>query len=511
MAGNNIRYAIEKARDGNDTLVVFDGMRRIPVHSAYRPCEEGAAFQTSFKPEKFDTLIVLGLGLGYHLSGLSQCADSYRRIVLIDHLAELEKEIAQNPHTSFLTKASSVVCITGQSVTDIENALAPLIDLASAKGIQVLEHPASVRAFPEYYRAVKSAIEKIINRGAANLITRSAFSKRFFINAVVNLGRIDGLFPFMHLRNAFSGPALVLAAGPSLAHNIAKLTKHAAHIITIAVDSALPVLRGHGIVPDFFVSIDPQPLVIEHLSARHGQSIPLVTLTSHPSACSSPCFLGLNSHPVAQFLQEAIPFDIGSFHSATGSVAGDALMAALEMGFTKIGLLGFDSAFLRYEAYARGSAYQRRWGLYSQNRFSTVETKNCDYIFHASGSLRHAGLYTRKSFMSYRDAVDDMIAQKGNNTVVMISPLGVLLAHAQCASFEEFLRDAAGTARDNKRIVNTCRQNARPFAEAAPLSSIISVLTDEVIAKIAEASFPSNGNKIGGAIRFFKGQNYLNC
>lgn len=513
MVRNGISYTIEKAKDGYFTLIVHDLTRSIPIHSTYRPSEEGTVFKNRFNPEKYDTLVVLGGGLGYHLSSLAPLSNRYRQIIIVEYLKGLDVEIAKNPLTSFIVSCQTIIYLMGLEPEDAEKQLEDIIDLELSKGVQILEHPASIRAFPEYYRTVKAAAEKIINRSAGNLITKRKLSKRFFKNAVINLGCFDIHFPFAHLLGACKGHiALVAAAGPSLSNNLAKLKEYSNYIFIIAVDSALTVLSAEGIIPDFYVSIDPQPYVLEHLHANKGNAIPLITLTTHPLAFSpTPGFMSLNTHPVAQFLQEAAGFDIGSFHSATGSVAGDALMAALKMGFSRIGLLGFDSAFLRYETYSRGSAYQLRWGMYSHDRFFPVESRNFNYIMHASGALRHRGFYTRKSFLAYRDAIDDMLRKEDKNTVCTIAPPGLPLQHAPLCNFEDFMCDCNKNASQKKKLMDSLSATAEVIARHAPLSAVKRMLSDEVIARIVEASFPAEKGINSAAIEFFSRQNYLNC
>ncbi len=512
MVRNGITYTIEKAKDGSFTLIVHDAARSIPIHSTYRPSEEGTIFKNQFNPDRYDTLIILGGGLGYHLSGLGPLVHKYRRIVIVEYLEGLDAEIAKNPLTAFLLTHSNIAFLSGLSPSETEEKLSHLINLESSKGIQVLEHPASLRAFPDYYRAVKAAAEKIINRSAGNLITQSKLSRRFFKNAVINLGSFDTHCNFSHLYNTCEGKtALVIAAGPSLSSNLEKIKDYPGCFI-IAVDSALPVLSAYGIIPDFFVSIDPQPYVFEHLAQGSGTSIALITLTSHPCAFTmGRGFLSLNTHPVSQFVQEAVDFDIGSFHSATGSVAGDALMAAFKMGFSRIGLLGFDSAFLHYETYPRGSAYQKRWGLYSNDRFFSIDSRNFNYIMHASGALRHSGVYTRKSFVAYRDAIDDLLRKETKNTIYTIAPPGLPLSQAPVCAFEDFMRDCRTEFTQKKKMMESLLATAEPIAAHAPFSAIKRLLSNEVIARITEASFPSGKASIANALYFFKKQNYLNC
>lgn len=508
---NLATYVIETAKDGYPTLIVCDGTKRIPLHSTHRPSQEGNAFKAQFNPEKFDVLIVIGTGLGYHLSGIATIAHKYRQIILIDYLKGLEEKIKQNTLTSFLSTLPNIVFLCGLSEKEITEKLTSFIEMDCAKGIQVLEHPPSVRLFSAYYLKVKSDIQSIINRTASNIITRAAFSRRFFKNAAINLKNFSLHLPFAALCKQFKDfAALVVAAAPSLDINIEKIRNNRNRILIIAVDSAIPSLAQHNIEPDFFVSIDPQPMVFEHVRHIKISPIPLITLTSHPYAfLKSPGFLSLNTHPWAQFLQEALPFEVGTFNSASGSVAGDALLAAIKMGFSHIGIVGFDSAFVHYCTYAKGSAYHRRWSIVFQNRFSPVETKNFYYILKASGATVQSGFYTRKSFINYYQSVNDLVAKNADNSVYHILPTALPLSNASVCSFEEFIARCpknaeAGRSKINSIILQNDHYKNISFIE------IKSLLTKEVLEKIIEASFERVSHMNFEPWLFLKRQKYLN-
>lgn len=84
------------------------------------------------------------------------------------------------------------------------------------------------------------------------------------------------------LQHAFQDiPAILVAAGPSLAKSVRHLKAAKGQTIILAADSALKYLLDHDVVPDFVVSIDPQ----EATSRKYaGLNIPQeVTLVFHPA------------------------------------------------------------------------------------------------------------------------------------------------------------------------------------------------------------------------------------
>ena len=62
-------YRIEETKSGGKTIIVSANGKDLPLHSKIDPLREGEKNAPEFNPDKYDLLIVLGCGLGYHLSG----------------------------------------------------------------------------------------------------------------------------------------------------------------------------------------------------------------------------------------------------------------------------------------------------------------------------------------------------------------------------------------------------------------------------------------------------------
>jgi hypothetical protein len=150
-------------------------------------------------------------------------------------------------------------------------------------------------------------------------------------------------------------------------------------------------------------------------------------------------YVTLNSHPVSQVIDDLFPGAVGSVDSGTGSVAGDALNFCIYAGFSNIAMTGFDFSFSGNNIYARGTAYQKRYSAYFNNRLHTAETFNADYIFKSSSAFMHKGKYTRKSFIGYKDSMEQFIGKNNISHVYSINGRGIPVKNVEKISLEKFV------------------------------------------------------------------------
>jgi hypothetical protein len=478
----DISYKIEKTRRGLDTIIITSGGREIPLHSKIDPEREMVAFRDRFDPARYDVLIVLGTGLGYHLIPVKESIDEYSRIILIDILSGIETAIDRNPVTSFLLKSPRVLLVNGKSQADVERILSDIIDMDAIRGISVLEHPASLRIFGDYYGGIKKSIDKMIAIKAGNKATRQAFGARYLRNILLNFGMLDTARPVRGLFGAFKQfPAVIAGSGPSLETNLEMLTRCQDRIFIIAVDSAAPVLQHKGISPDIIVSIDPQPYVREHFLNNRGNAIHVLSITSHPSILKLlNGFISLNSHPFSQLAFQACGDSIGSIDSSTGTVAGDAINLCAKCGFSAMGITGIDFSFSDFSIYARGTAYQKRYAVYLQNRLSTVEGYNMRYIMKSSGGQKYGGKYTRKAFLHYRQALEDFIGSNAIPELYALNDRGIPISGVRMLGMDEFVAKNCPSVIDKKRVIGGMQAFSRTI-DAGPIRGILERISEDVL------------------------------
>ena len=439
---DTIHVIIEQAHDGQPTLAVVnsaDGKKQY-LHSTVAPKKEADAFAVQFDSIRFDTLIVLGFGLGYHLLKLVQNADSYKKILLIDALDTASFSDTYPADIQKLLLSPHVQCIRAQDISAIESIIEQHIDLSDTKGVQLAVHTASMRIFPDYYAAIKTLVQKHINKSAESIVTKKAFGIRYLKNALVHFSNLDTYTPVNTLFDTHTGSAaLVVSSGPSLSRYIESLEQNRGLFVLIAADSALAPLDAYGIIPDYVVSIDPQAYVHEHLRHRALDHIAVVTsCTAYPFSAGVQKFISLNTHPIAQLLQAFSPQAVGTIDSHTGSVTGDALCLAEKMGCSAVGIIGADASFYRYETYARGTAYQNRYSSFLNSRCSTSETRNFFYIMNSSGKVKQHNVYTRKNFLQYKASIEKYIAAAQQTMFYSLQNTGLVMENTRCVCIDDF-------------------------------------------------------------------------
>ncbi len=252
--------------------------------------------------------------IGSNLSGI--------RVVLGFELGYLAKFLShQLPHNAALIfyEADPAIFLMALNVVDLTDVLShPRVaihigpqailqhtcsDFLSQVGgpLETLVYEPSLRVNPDLYQekfeqeltnmgSLLSSAQQIVDWDGA-LLTNNIFR---------NLPHILKTPSARPLRNMFQDlPALLVAAGPSLAKNVEHLKAAKGHTMIIVADTALKYLLDHDVVPDFVVSIDPQ----ETTSRKYEDLTipPEVTLLFHPAT---------HHRLVAQFPGRKLTMDI---------------------------------------------------------------------------------------------------------------------------------------------------------------------------------------------------------
>jgi hypothetical protein len=249
----------------------------------------------------------------------------------------------------------------------------------------------------DYYLGLRRALEELIDRTAESISTIRAFRDLWETNLAANAGliRTAGRTPRLGwvpaLKERFAGATVfLLAAGPTLEEELPALlaardrgTLQRLGGVLLAVDSALPLLLSAGLVPDFCITIDPQPVKARSLAGL-GE-IPLIgSVLSPPEILQAAKTLHLFAQGHPSEARHPIPRE-AIFEELGGSVATAGAVIAVRLGARCVVLVGQDLAILDRRFHARGTHHEagRIRGLF---RFDSIEAR--DRRDHARRSLR---------------------------------------------------------------------------------------------------------------------------
>ncbi len=182
-------------------------------------------------------------------------------------------------------------------------------------------------------------------------------------NVLENIPHVMVTPSALPLQHAFHNiPAILVAAGPSLAKNVSHLKAAKGRSIMVAADSALKYLLDHDVVPNFVVSVDPQEATSRKF---RGYDIPPdVTLLYHPATHHElvnqfpgpklsmdvplPAYEWLHSHwtPKGRFDQEATCQIQVGFNFAAWMGCSPMILVGHDLCFTEEGMHVAEGSYL---------------------------------------------------------------------------------------------------------------------------------------------------------------------
>jgi len=374
--------ALGRARSGDPTIAVRaeDGAE-IHLHSRYDPREEGRAFAADLDPGPLDTIVLLGIGLGYPLRAILEKAGPGNPVIAIERDPALVRAALSSLPMDDVLARKNLFIFAGVEPEQAIAVLSSWAGLFLGAGIRLVPHPASGRAFGGYYDRMREMIREFVRSGAVLVRTSLYLSRVSFENRLLNLrlyAESPGLRPY---RGRFRGhPGVVVAAGPSLDRNVEDLRRFTGKAPIIAVSTALKILLGRGIRPDFTTIID-----YHRLSRRYFEEI--------PAAARIPlvCDLKANADAIRAYGGPLIFGNDRTINTLLGGACGDkgdivfgstvahaAFSLARYFGCDPIILVGQDLAYTDGQLHAAGSA------IYAQSfaefgRFYTFEMKEWEY------------------------------------------------------------------------------------------------------------------------------------
>ena len=158
--------------------------------------------------------------------------------------------------------------------------------------------------------------------------------------------------PLSHIkkqRNKKNKTAIIVSTGPSLNKQLKLLKKAQSHATIISIDASYPILKKHGIKPDYVACIEREPLTAEFFASKPSEFdeniIFVVATLVHPNTVKY--LKGRNTAYVFRPLAYEKGFGDFDFGYIGGgqSAAHLAFDLSVQLGHEKIVLIGQDLAY----------------------------------------------------------------------------------------------------------------------------------------------------------------------
>lgn len=372
--------ALASARSGA-MVAMLDGRY---VHSSVDPRREAQRLAHSVDPDgDHDGVVVLGVGLGYHIEELSRFLPVGTPIVAVSLSSRLLARALE-------VRGDEWWCSHGPARVCGTEPAAALLDLLESLAIRrpcVVTLPGEAGPLADRAALVGATLERYRNRTRVNRNTLRRFGRLWVRNTLQNARRYPGAPGLEDLAGAVSGlPALVVGAGPTLDDTLPSIGELARRCLVVAVDTAVAPLVRAGVMPDLAVVADPQYWNSRHLdrvdTAGHTQLV--ADIATHPRTLRlwrGPLRFSASLFPLGAFIDRH--YGRTRRLGAGGSVATSAWDLARLVGCQRILLAGVDLGFPDSLTHCSGSFFEERL-IRRGTRLATAEGGLHGYLHGAS-------------------------------------------------------------------------------------------------------------------------------
>jgi len=245
----------EKGNLGKPTLsVALDG-KKIYLHSNYDPQYEAERMIENYdgKVHEYEHVLFYGIGLGLHVQEFMRKYSDMPFSLYEPSLAVFQAYLNYGSLSKLPLKNLEKIYLEQQENDNDLNLIDLLITVANRK-VLLVTLPCYERVFMEKFDSFMSRFKEIVLNKKDSINLDFAFEKRWTINSLYNLPYVlqtPNILRDVDKRLFAGKPALIVAAGPSLAEEIPNIEyiKEKGSAYIFAVGSAINALLAHEIYP----------------------------------------------------------------------------------------------------------------------------------------------------------------------------------------------------------------------------------------------------------------------
>lgn len=308
--------------------------------------------------ENKDTLIIFGLGMGYHVDRIIRAYPNMNKLI-IEPSADIFKCMLKHRDISGIVKAKNVELV----VTDDPNQIIAEITALYRSGligqIEFLTLPSYQRIFGTLLLQTKDLYARFLRTLNVNVRTHLLFMNQWLRNVLLNLKFVPESADMIDLAESMQNvPAVLVSAGPSLNKNIELLREISDKALILAAGSTVSVLQNAGIKPHIMLGIDGSQAMADIYSKVQWTDILFAYILSiHPGCLDNytgpKLYLRSNVEPQVAWMEQSINH-VSKYVQSGGSCANVALDFLKKLGCNPVIFIGQDLAFTDMQLYADG-------------------------------------------------------------------------------------------------------------------------------------------------------------
>jgi hypothetical protein len=439
------------SRCGPLTATIETNGRQLNLASRYDPIGEARQLIGAYDPQKHACVVVLGLGMGYHVAELTRpvAAGGGDTVIIVfePSLPLLRSVLEVIDHHEWLGQPNVILA----DDTMDRASLLGRIDRFGAivtQGTVLITHPPSRQIHGKILADFGAVVSEVMSYCRTNVATTLVNSARTCRNLANNVSHYAAGASTDELLQATVGvPAVCVGAGPSLARNVDLLSdpQIRANVVLISAQTTLKPLLDRGLEPDIVTALD-----YHEISRRFYEDIgdlPRVTLVAEPLANETILdnFPGPIRLTNSGFLDRLLGDEARPRKSvpAGATVAHLSFYVAQHLGCDPIILIGQDLGFTDGLYYCPGTAIHDVWAP-ELGAFNTLEMMEWQRIvrhrqhLHKLTDIHGEPIYSDEQMQTYLKQFERDFARMPQ-TVIDATEGGLPKQHTQRMTFAEAL------------------------------------------------------------------------
>lgn len=426
-SSENMSYCMTPS---NDYLLMKNDIPFDDINNPKEAVKETLKASIKNPMDKNDIIITFGIGLCYLLDEVYNSYPCkifiYEPDIKVLHFVLNNVDISEH-------LASGRVYITDR-LDELMRKLADVYITKDKVEVVYLKNYAIVKS--QELLALTQKVYETCRSKMVDINTIKKYSKTWLLNTLRNINAVNSsnAYKLSDLKDKFSGQtALILAAGPSLNENLEKIKANRDKFVIFAVNKVLRVLEANDIVPDFAVCLD---------STKIGN-----TLAGLEDFCAKTnCIMDIKSDSflfTKNFKRIFVSFskndvvvkklaeynDIIAYESG-GSATTLALVAAVQLGFSKIIFAGLDMAFKGDVIYSTGEVMNK---VTDSQIVVANAKKKVVKVKSVNGSL----VNTREDYAAFIQHFEALIKDLGFDEIYNTTSFGAYIEGMKNVRFEE--------------------------------------------------------------------------
>lgn len=300
---------------------------------------------------KMHTVIVLGLGLGYHVEKFIETYPDKKIIVIEPDKRILSHAMHLKDFESIFKHATLWV---DEEIDLVRMKIYEMITHPLARGIQVIPY---ISLYPNYAGDFFKGMQKMMTDWAVSVNTKRTLVDKWYTNRFANIKK-PAASAKVFIDKYKDIPAILVGAGPSLQSQLETLKSLQNKAVIIAASTAVEILNSHGIKPTFAIAIDQDPITSGGLHENLDSDVPLLfdgQVAQNSLSYKGPKYrfcLNVNRYdPIV------VP-DIPVLESGP-SVANVALDFLHKAGCSPILIVGMDLSYTNNKLYCDGTQFNQ--------------------------------------------------------------------------------------------------------------------------------------------------------